>query len=232
MPEESVLSVFVDESGRFVYPDRDSRFYILGMVFHDQSDSIKEAVLDLERGLLGIGIDPEAFVFQTGPLIRREKSYAILSRNFRGRIYARLMTFARRVIFKYHCIHVDKKFIGSSLQIVGSLKNSLELFIASHMEFLKSYDKVKIYYDCGQSPITNLLHLSFKAIGGSVEFIQNVQPCRYRLFQLADFICTLSLIHLKILRGEPLTESEWKFFGGRKAFIRNELKLLKSKLLQ
>ena len=29
------LSIFVDESGRFQYPDADSRFYILGLVFHD-----------------------------------------------------------------------------------------------------------------------------------------------------------------------------------------------------
>ena len=31
------LSVFVDESGNFKLPDRESRFYIIGMVIHDQS---------------------------------------------------------------------------------------------------------------------------------------------------------------------------------------------------
>ena len=40
---EKTLSVFVDESGRFQHPDRDSRFYIVGMVFHDQSADITNA---------------------------------------------------------------------------------------------------------------------------------------------------------------------------------------------
>ena len=31
------LNIFVDESGRFQYPDNASRFYILGMIFHDQA---------------------------------------------------------------------------------------------------------------------------------------------------------------------------------------------------
>ena len=37
---KKILSVFVDESGRFLHPDNDSRFYIIGMVFHDQSTDI------------------------------------------------------------------------------------------------------------------------------------------------------------------------------------------------
>ena len=31
------LSIFVDESGKLLYPDSQSRFYIVGMVFHDQA---------------------------------------------------------------------------------------------------------------------------------------------------------------------------------------------------
>ena len=36
------LSIFVDESGRLQHPDPNSRFYILGMVFHDQSNDISQ----------------------------------------------------------------------------------------------------------------------------------------------------------------------------------------------
>ena len=31
--DNKVLSVFVDESGKFQYPDLHSRFYIVGMIF-------------------------------------------------------------------------------------------------------------------------------------------------------------------------------------------------------
>ena len=44
MEAKRTLSVFVDESGRFQHPDPDSRFYIIGMVFHDQSDDIARQI--------------------------------------------------------------------------------------------------------------------------------------------------------------------------------------------
>ena len=36
------LSIFVDESGRFQYPDELSRFYILSLVFHDQANDLSQ----------------------------------------------------------------------------------------------------------------------------------------------------------------------------------------------
>jgi len=72
------LSIFVDESGRFQHPDADSRFYILGMVFHDQSHDISRIVADLERSELELGL--EGHCFHAGPLIRKEKGYEIMSR--------------------------------------------------------------------------------------------------------------------------------------------------------
>ena len=85
MHEGKILSVFVDESGRFQYPDKDSRFYIVGMVFHDQSMEISRAVEEFKRSLLSLGLDSEAFVFHAGPLIRREKGYEFFSRHHRVR---------------------------------------------------------------------------------------------------------------------------------------------------
>lgn len=40
MEQERTLSVFVDESGRFLHPDAISRFYIVGMVFHFTSQCL------------------------------------------------------------------------------------------------------------------------------------------------------------------------------------------------
>ena len=97
MEPKKTLSVFVDESGRFLYPDGDSRFYIVGMVFHDQSVDISSAVRDFDRSIYSLGLDPDAFVFHAGPLVRREKGYEFFSRNHRGKIYNRMMTFARRI---------------------------------------------------------------------------------------------------------------------------------------
>ena len=51
-----------------------------------------------------------------------------------------------------------------------------------------------------------------------------VSPSRYRLFQLADILCTLELANLKLTTGNRLTESEIAFFGSiqnlRKSYIK------------
>ena len=59
--------MFVDESGRFQHPNAGSRFYIIGMVFHDQGLDISQAIQDFKRSILGLGLDPDAFVFHAGP---------------------------------------------------------------------------------------------------------------------------------------------------------------------
>lgn len=222
------LSIFVDESGRFQYPDDSSRFYILSMVFHDQSIDISPLVADLERSESEIGL--EGHCFHAGPLIRKEKAYEALSRRFRGRIFSRMMAFAARVDFKYHCLSVDKRFIDAAEQIVDHLRSDLYTFIETHLNVFSSVQDIKVYYDCGQSPVTNLLHGTFaEAFGRTMDFKQNVKPSRYRLFQIADLVCTLHLIELRLAHGLPMTQSEMRFFGGPRDFKRNILKKIKVK---
>ncbi len=45
MPTESTLSVFVDESGRFQFPDKESPYYIISLVMHDQRIPISSATI-------------------------------------------------------------------------------------------------------------------------------------------------------------------------------------------
>lgn len=232
MEKKSILSVFVDESGRFRYPDNDSRFYIIGMVFHKQSDDISDMISAFDRSIMDLGLDPESFVFHAGPLIRKEKGYEFFSRKLRGKIYSRMMAFARKIDFKWHCLYVDKKFINSSLQIVSQLQKQLDTFVHTHKEILDNVDKIRVYYDCGQSPVTNLLHSSFSNIRNKVEFAENVQPKKYKLFQLADLICSLNLVQIKINSNEKLTDSEYSFFGGLRAFRLSEGRFLKNRYLK
>lgn len=222
------LSVFVDESGRFQYPDAASRFYIVSMVLHDQDVDIGSELSALNLRFRDMHLDK--MCFHAGPLIRQEKVFTVLDRSFRYRIFAAMMAFARRVDFKYHCLVVDKKNVTSSNQIVSRLGLQLLEFLTAHREELGAFDRVKIYYDCGQSPVTNLLHRSFIEIPGvHVEFAQSVTPERYRLFQIADLICTIRFIEEKLNVGDGMTSSEDKFFGGPKAFRHNVLRYIKSK---
>lgn len=227
---QKVLSIFVDESGTFRHPDPDSRFYVVGMVFHDQGLDIGPLVRNLDQNVEAIGLDKDTFYFHAGPLIRKEKGYAFFNRNLRGRIFGRMMTFARKAEFRYHCLSVDKKFVTSSLQIASRLQKELVDFLAAHRDALDAVGRVKVYYDCGQAPVTNLLHQTFSSeLSCPVEFAQGVKPECYKLFQLADLICTLRLIELKILNGERMTSSEFRFFGGPRMFERNVLRKIRGK---
>lgn len=64
MKGDKILSVFVDESGMFKYPDPDSRFYIVGLVFHDQDVDITPLVRQMDRSADELGLDTEVFTFQ------------------------------------------------------------------------------------------------------------------------------------------------------------------------
>ena len=120
--------------------------------------------------------------------------------------------------------------IDSAAQIVTHLQRDLVDFIDAHRSDLANIDQVKVYYDCGQSPVTNLLHKTFEEqLGSRVAFAQNVHPMDYRLFQIADLICTLNLIERRLDMGLPMTRSEMRFFGGPRDFKRNVLRKIKCK---
>ena len=230
--QEKTLSVFVDESGTFRHPDPSSRYYIMSLVFHNQASDIGKFVRELDSATERMGLDSEVFASHAGPLIRKEKMFAPFRREWRAKVFRLLFDFARRVDFKYHSLCVDKRYISSSLQIVALLQTELSAFLADNRPMLQEFDKIKVYYDCGQSPITNLLHKTFSAdIGKKVEFVQNVKPQKYKLFQVADLVCSTSLIEMRLRNGERMTESEHAFFGGPRMFKRNILKYIKRKEL-
>ena len=68
----SELSIFIDESGDFGPYDYRSPYYIITMVFHDQSVDISTPITKLEADLSNRGF-PNHCV-HTGPIIRRENS--------------------------------------------------------------------------------------------------------------------------------------------------------------
>ena len=165
----------MDESGILAKDDPTSRFYIVALVLHEQERAIAAEVERLDRELEAVGI--ANLCFHAGPLIRQEKVFAVMDRSFRYRIFAAMMAFARHVDFRYRCLVVDKKNVTSSAMIVRILGDGLAKFLDEQRSVVGAFDRVKIYYDCGQIPMTNLLHRTFVASPGvKVEFAQAVRP--------------------------------------------------------
>ena len=79
-----------------------------------------------------------------------------------------------------------------------------------------------MYYDNGQVEVNKILAAVFSTLLDNVEF-RKVIPSDYRLFQVADLVCTLKLVELK-LDNHTLSRSEIKFFENDRILRKNYLK--------
>lgn len=220
------LSVFVDESGDFGEYNHHSPYYIVTMVFHNQDINITNDVRILENELSNIGW-PNHCV-HAGPVIRSEEEYRNCELRERQKILMKMMTFLRHLDITYKTIFIEKKQVSDSVAATGKLSKQLAMFIKEYFELFSSYDQVKIYYDNGQIELTRILSSVFNAFLDNVEF-RKVIPAEYRLFQVADLICTLTLLDMK-QKNHILSKSEMLFFGDERTLKKNYLKplLLKS----
>ena len=219
------LSIFVDESGDFGEYDYRSPFYIVSMVFHDQSIDIKGDLIALEKGLGNIGWGNHCV--HAGPVIRSEEDYRGYDLRNRQKILMRMMTFVRHLDIQFKAVYIEKKHVEDLVDATGKLSRQLASFVRNNQEFFKSFDSIKVYYDNGQIELTRILSSVFNTLMDNIEF-RKVIPADYRLFQVADLICTLKLAELKMER-HILSKSERYFFGDEKTLKKNYLKPLAKK---
>ena len=225
---EKVLSCFIDESGDFGPYEPHSPYYIVSMVLHDQSIDISEYIQDEEQYIANLGYPHHAL--HTGPLIRREADYIHLTIGERKRLFNVLFHFARRLPFNYLCAKIKKIECGDDIiQLTSRLSKSLANDIRLHNEFLNSFDKINIYYDNGQVELTKIITTLFTSLFADVE-IRRVKPVDYKLFQVADLICTMELLSEKVSNGS-FTSSETEFFYSAREFKKKYLKWILNKRL-
>ena len=221
------LSIFVDESGDFGEYDPRAPFYILSMVLHDQSIDIRTDLAILESEMRNIGW-PNHCV-HASPIIRAEYEYKDFSLGERQQILKRLMTFTRKLDVRFKSIYVEKRKGSDEIDITAKLSRHLAGFIRENPFLFSDYDVVKVYYDNGQTEVTKILVSVFSTLLDDVQFVR-VIPSEYRLFQVADLICTIKLTELKMNR-HMLSKSERYFFQDDRTFKKNYLKPLDKKQL-
>lgn len=222
------LSIFIDESGDFGEYDYRCPYYIIAMVMHEQSYDISTDLEKLERELDYIGY-PNHCV-HAGPIIRQEQEYRFESMEVRQKIIKKMMSFLRQVDIKCKTIYIEKKHISDEVEAAGKLAKHLSRFLQDNMSMFASYDTVKVYYDNGQIELNKILSSVFNIFLDNVEF-RKVIPSDYRLFQIADLVCTLQLLDLKC-DNHVLSNSEKRFFENDRTLKKNYIKPLKQKMLE
>ena len=224
---EKILSCFIDESGDFGPFEAHSPFYIVAIVLHDQKDDISSHIKALDDHLLYQGYSHHSL--HTGPLIRREAVYANDLMEERKHLFNALFNFARRLPFQYLDIVVKKSECSSEIEQTAKISKALSDEIKSHESFFRSYDKIIVYYDNGQIELTKIITIVFSSLLSNVE-IRKVKPADYKLFQVADLICTLALLSEKA-SSNSFTKGETEFIGSPRDFRKEYYrKIIKKRL--
>lgn len=219
------LSIFIDESGDFGEYESHSPYYIITMIFHDQSIDIQPAIGKLNTELSYLGLDN--LCIHTGPIIRKEEIYTEMDIQDRRRIFNKMIAFVRQIDVKYHCFFIEKRKISDVVDATGMLSKQISQFIKEHYEEFLSFDDVKIYYDNGQVEVSKILSSVFNALLPNPVF-RKVMPTDYKLFQVADLLCSLKLVSLK-MENNMFSKSEMMFFGNLRDLKKNYLKPLQKK---
>ena len=221
----SELSIFVDESGDFGKYAKHSPFYVLTMVFHDQSIDISEQIKHLNDDLKNMGYENTAL--HTEPLIRREEIYRNVEPNERRSLFTRLYYFTLHSDIQYKSFLYKKIRFEGEPELETRMTKDILSFIQEHLAYFQSFDKIIIYYDNGQVQITRILNSVMATLLNNYE-MRKVIPINYRLFQAADLICTLSVLQQRY-DSNSLTRSDLLMFRTKKDLNKDFLKRIKAK---
>lgn len=103
------LSIFIDESGDFGKYSHHSPYYIITMVFHNQSNNIQSAITKLNTELSYLNLNN--ICIHTGPIIRKEEIYSHMSIIERRRIFNKMIALIRQINIRYKYFYIEKKHI-------------------------------------------------------------------------------------------------------------------------
>ncbi|MBO4541514.1 MAG: DUF3800 domain-containing protein [Bacilli bacterium] len=226
---KGILKLFIDESGDPGVFSAHSPIYTVGFVALepgvDLSDSerrFRERISRLNGG--------EYFV-HVGNIIRNEKPYKEVSPENRRKLFWNLFFFAMHSPIRISSVHCRKEGMNeenlpSSLNV--RFGRELRAWAIQRLGYLKSFEKILVYYDYGQSLVDPLITGVLLALGIDVEFVKCRQDDAV-LLQVADMACELELIKFKYSEGS-FTHSEQEFFGLRGKLKKDFLIPLKKKM--
>lgn len=224
---EKILSIFIDESGDFGPYEYHAPYYLVAMILHDQHVNIADNIHGLVAHLQNLGYPEHAI--HTGPLIRRESIYVNDLMENRKRLFNALFNFTRKLDFHYMCVPIKKSECPDVIAMTAKLSKAIARALRQHFDYLNSFDRIIIYYDNGQVELTKILTSVFNTLFSCVEF-RKVRPVDYKLFQVADLICTIELLALKA-ESNSFSQSEKEFFSSARDFKKNYRKSLLKKSL-
>ena len=198
------------------------------MIFHNQDDDISSELQFLIKRLSDINCDVP--FIHTVPLIRQDEPFANLSGSERKKIFRVFARFVELLPINYMSFQVTKTFYQDNKQIEEAFEQQIKNFIEERLEYFQEFEKIIVYYDCGQSFISRILRDTFGKIFGNRMDFRTAYQKDYKLLQVADYICSLEQSKIRWDNDNP-TKSERVFFLSRQKFLQNYYKKISKKKL-
>ncbi len=223
----SVLSIFVDESGDFGKLNNSSPYYLVTLVFHNQSDDLSDDLKKLDDSMSYA--DTEYSYIHTGPIIRREPPYLNMTIDERRQLLFKMRTFFLHIPIKHFTLVINRKEATDSLALGAQISKQLKILIDKNSSYFNNFEKIIVYYDNGQLELNTVLNSAMNIMFSNVEF-RKASPSEYRLLQVADFVCSIKLLEIKQSE-KRLSQSESKFFYRPQELKKSFIKTVQSKEL-
>ena len=112
-------------------------------------------------------------------------------------------------------------------KLEARIARDLSQFIRENLSYFQGFEKVILYYDNGQHELNRILNTVLATQLADYD-VRKVLPSDYRLFQVADLICTLELLKVKMETGQ-LSNSEERIFHSKRDLTKDFLKGIKKK---
>lgn len=222
-----ILSIHVDESGDFgEYNTKFAPEYVFTLVFHEQENDLTEHIKILDREMANLGYFNH--VVHCGPLIRKEEVYCNLLPNERRSIFTKMFYFAKKAPISYKTFVIDRKECRDEKSLEDRIKVVLGRFLDDNIEYFLTFEKVILYYDNGQTQLGKCLRGVMQSKIDTFERKMDVKPYKYKLLQVADMLCTLKLLEIK-MEGNRLTKSELAVFHSGRDLKKEFIKKIKKK---
>ena len=205
------IDIFIDESGDFGPYDPRCPFYIVTMVFHESNDSLFAQIGELEYRLSLLGL--EEHCIHTNPAIRGEGEYFGMDVVIRRKALSCFSAFVRKSLLRFKVFFVLKHEGDTELVVLERLRQTMDVFMAENFDRLRSYDDIMVAYDKGQLQLSKLISDLFRQRFPGVR-LTKMLPIHSRIFQFADFVCTIKKISLHLDQVGTLARAEERFFGG------------------
>lgn len=126
--------------------------------------------------------------------------------NERRAIFTKLYYFAVKSDITYKTFVFHKSDYDNIFKMEARIARDISQFIRDNLKYFQEFEIVILYYDNGQYELNRILNTVLATELVTYD-VRKVIPSDYRLFQVADLICTLELLRMKVEAGKNLTEA-------------------------